>query len=132
MIDRKRMQWTQNLKISNLWSFKARLNNSEKSFQYTKIQQTMWPLMINTYTAVLYMDSFPLDRIIFLSRKLPWLIISEDYNLTKKQNLRHNRYLTKQWKPTIQDINKDAEMLWSLSNQYMSIIKKNPVGTIIK
>lgn len=38
-------------------------------------------------------------------------ICSEDYNTTKKQNLGHNRYLTKQWKPTIQDIHKDTEML---------------------
>lgn len=36
-------------------------------------------------------------------------ICSEDYSTTKEQNLTHNRYLTKQCKPTIQDINKDAE-----------------------
>lgn len=37
-------------------------------------------------------------------------ICSDDYSTTKKQNLIHNRYLTKQYKPTIPDIHKDAEM----------------------
>lgn len=36
-------------------------------------------------------------------------ICSEDYSTTKEQNLIHKRYLTKQYKPTIPDINKDAE-----------------------
>lgn len=57
-------------------------------------------------------------------------ICSEDYSTTKEQNLIHNRYLTKQYKLTIQDINKDAETWWSLSNRYISIIR-NTVGTII-
>lgn len=57
-------------------------------------------------------------------------ICSDDYSTTKKQNLIHNRYLTKQYKPTIPDIHKDAELWWSLSNRQISIIRK-AVGTII-
>lgn len=61
------MKWTRNLKISNLGSFKARLNISEKTLKYTKITETMCPVTINIYTAVLHMDRCPLDITLFIS-----------------------------------------------------------------
>lgn len=42
MFDRKRMKWTQNLKITNLGSFNGRLKHLEReNVKSTKIKETM-------------------------------------------------------------------------------------------
>lgn len=108
---RKRMKWTQNLKIKNLGSFRGRLENSERKYKMRQNKRnhvicddqplhsgSSYGQVSTGYNHIHFPKAAMVD------------ICSEDYSTTREQSLIHNRYLTKPCKSTVPDIHKDAEI----------------------
>lgn len=116
MFDRKRMKWTQNLKITNLGSFNGRLKHSERK---CKVNQNKGNHVIVNDQPLSSGPSYGPVSSGYNHIRFPKAalvdICTEDYSTTKGYNLRRNKYLTKPCKPTFLDIHDDTELWRSLS-----------------
>lgn len=108
MFDRKRMKWTQNLKIT---SFNGRLKHSERK---CKVNQNKGNHVIVNDQPLSSGPSYGPVSSGYNHIRFPKAalvdICTEDYSTTKGYNLRRNKYLTKPCKPTFPDIHDDTEL----------------------